>query len=113
MHLHRSFVLLKAALGENKNNGNESVRLYLKVGDQKLIIGTLSHEKFPQLSTEIVLEKGFELSHSWKNGSVYFTGYKVDASEPYPFNYLNMLLLLNPTSLSMNMIWGFVVLLCF
>ncbi|VVB13100.1 unnamed protein product [Arabis nemorensis] len=76
----------QAALGKNESNENESVRLYLKVGNQKLVIGTLSHEKFPQMSTEIVLEKGFELSHSSENGSVYFTGYKVDAYESYPFN---------------------------
>jgi len=77
MLLHISQV----ALGEKKNNGSEPVKIYLKVGDQKLVIGTLSHEKLPQLSTEIVLEKPCELSHSWKNGSVYFTGYLVDAAE--------------------------------
>ncbi|CAH2074270.1 unnamed protein product [Thlaspi arvense] len=65
-----------AALGEKKNNGNEPVRLYLKYGDQKLVIGTLSHDKFPHLRTEIVLETRFELSHDWKNGSVFFSGYK-------------------------------------
>ncbi|WZZ92356.1 hypothetical protein YC2023_120935 [Brassica napus] len=58
-----------AALGEKKNGGNEPVRLYMKVGDQKLVIGTLSHDKCPQLCTEIVLERSFELSHSWKDGS--------------------------------------------
>ncbi|KAL1201525.1 Histone deacetylase HDT3 [Cardamine amara subsp. amara] len=71
----------QVSLGENTNKGNEPIRIYLKVGDQKLIIGTLSHEKFPQLATEIVLERDFDLSHSWKNGSVFFSGYKVDASE--------------------------------
>ncbi|CAH8379660.1 unnamed protein product [Eruca vesicaria subsp. sativa] len=69
----------QVALGEKKNGVNEPVRLYMKVDDQKLVIGTLSHDKFPQLCTEIVLEKSFELSHSGKDGSVYFTGYKVDA----------------------------------
>ncbi|KFK24843.1 hypothetical protein AALP_AA8G031800 [Arabis alpina] len=72
----------QVALGKNETNEKVSVRLSLKVGGQKLVIGTLSHEKFPQLSTEIVLERSFELSHNWKNGSVYFSGYKVDASEP-------------------------------
>lgn len=58
----------------------------MKVDDQKLVIGTLSHDKFPQLCTEIVLERPFELSHSWKDGSVFFSGYKVDAheSDTYP-----------------------------
>ncbi|XP_019084539.1 PREDICTED: histone deacetylase HDT3-like isoform X2 [Camelina sativa] len=72
----------QAALGESKNNVKEPIQLFVKVGGQKLIIGNLSHGKFPQLSTELVLEKGFELSHNWKNGSVFFTGYKVDASDP-------------------------------
>ncbi|WZZ23240.1 histone deacetylase HDT3 isoform X2 [Brassica rapa] len=70
-----------AALGEKKNGGNEPVRLYMKVGDQKLVIGTLSHDKVPQLCTEIVVERSFELSHSWKDGSVYFSGYRVDAHD--------------------------------
>ncbi|CAN7069820.1 unnamed protein product [Brassica rapa subsp. trilocularis] len=76
-----------AALGEKKNGGNEPVRLYMKVGDQKLVIGTLSHDKVPQLCTEIVVERSFELSHSWKDGSVYFSGYRVDAhdSDSYPY----------------------------
>jgi hypothetical protein len=76
--------LLKVALGESKNNVTEPIQLYVTVGSDKLLIGTLSHEKFPQLSTEIVLERNFALSHTWKNGSVFFSGYKVDASDPYP-----------------------------
>ncbi|XP_010490865.1 PREDICTED: histone deacetylase HDT3 [Camelina sativa] len=73
----------QAALGESKNNVKEPIQLFVKVvGGEKLIIGNLSHDKFPQLSTELVLEKDFDLSHNWKNGSVFFTGYKVDASDP-------------------------------
>ncbi|XP_010452271.1 PREDICTED: histone deacetylase HDT3 [Camelina sativa] len=72
----------QAALGDSKKKVKEPIQLFVEVGGQKLIIGNLSHGKFPQLSTELVLEKGFELSHNWKNGSVFFTGYKVDASDP-------------------------------
>lgn len=50
--------------------------LYLKVGDQKFVLGTLSREKIPQVSLELVLEKEFELSHNSKSASVYFCGYK-------------------------------------
>ncbi|XP_010543470.1 PREDICTED: histone deacetylase HDT3 isoform X2 [Tarenaya hassleriana] len=71
----------QAALGESKNKGDEPIYLYLVVDDVKYTIGTLFQGKCPQLSSEILLEKGFELSHSWKHGSVYFTGYKVDARE--------------------------------
>ncbi|XP_030926028.1 histone deacetylase HDT3-like isoform X3 [Quercus lobata] len=69
--------LSQACLGEVKKNiGNESVCLFVKVDKQKLVLGTLSSENFPQLSFDLVFEKKFELSHNWKNGSVYFTGYK-------------------------------------
>ncbi|XP_062171459.1 histone deacetylase HDT1-like [Alnus glutinosa] len=73
--------LSQASLGESKNKGNESVPLYLKFGDQKLVLGTLSQEKFPQLSFDLVFEKEFELSHSWKQGSVFFCGYRADSPE--------------------------------
>ncbi|XP_044481283.1 histone deacetylase HDT1-like isoform X2 [Mangifera indica] len=69
--------LSQASLGEVKDKGNGHVCLYLKVDDKKLVLGTLSPLKLPQLSFDLVLEKDFELSHNWKNGSVYFTGYKV------------------------------------
>ncbi|CAL9229048.1 unnamed protein product [Arabidopsis halleri] len=71
----------QVALGENKSNVTEPIQLYVTVGQDKLLIGTLSHERFPQLATELVLERNFALSHSWKNGSVFFSGYKVDASD--------------------------------
>ncbi|XP_061345403.1 histone deacetylase HDT1-like [Gastrolobium bilobum] len=69
--------LSQAALGEaKKDKGSEPVFLNLKVGDQKLVLGTLSREKIPQISLELVLDKEFELSHNSKNASVYFCGYK-------------------------------------
>ncbi|KAI4334289.1 hypothetical protein L6164_018999 [Bauhinia variegata] len=71
--------LSQAALGESKkDSGSEAVVLHLKTDNQKLVLGTLSREKFPQLSFDIVLDKEFELSHNWKNGSVYFCGYKAE-----------------------------------
>ncbi|KAI4322368.1 hypothetical protein L6164_022071 [Bauhinia variegata] len=74
--------LSQAALGESKkDSGSEKVVLHLKVGDQKLVLGTLSRENFPQLSFDIVLDKEFELSHNWKNGSVYFCGYKAEVPD--------------------------------
>ncbi|XP_039159811.1 histone deacetylase HDT1 [Eucalyptus grandis] len=69
--------LSQASLGECKSSkGNESVPLHVKFGDQKLVLGTLSTENFPQLAFDLVFEKEFELSHNWKSGSVYFCGYK-------------------------------------
>ncbi|XP_010541299.1 PREDICTED: histone deacetylase HDT2-like [Tarenaya hassleriana] len=67
----------QASLGEtNGKKGGESVPLFVKIGDKKLVLGTLSQENFPQISFDLVFEKEFELSHNWKNGSVYFIGYK-------------------------------------
>jgi len=57
----------------------------LKVGEQKFVLGTLSREKIPQISLELVLEKEFELSHSSKNATVHFCGYKAYYSgDEYP-----------------------------
>lgn len=69
--------LSQACLGEGqKEKGHESVCLFVNIDNQKFVLGTLSSEKFPQLSFDLVFEKTFELSHNWKNGSVHFCGYK-------------------------------------
>ncbi|KAJ8749954.1 hypothetical protein K2173_013869 [Erythroxylum novogranatense] len=72
--------LSQAALGESKKDkGNEPVPLFVKFDERKLVLGTLSSENIPQLSFDLVFEKEFELSHNWKNGSVFFCGYKAPA----------------------------------
>lgn len=68
--------LSQAALGESKNKGNENVPVFVNFGNKKLVLGTLSQEKFPQITFDLVFEKEFELSHNWKSGSVFFCGYK-------------------------------------
>ncbi|XP_058223705.1 histone deacetylase HDT1-like isoform X2 [Rhododendron vialii] len=70
----------QAALGEGKK-GNDIVPLRLKINGKMFVVGSLSGEKFPQVSFDLVLEREFELSHDWKNGSVYFCGYT--AENPY------------------------------
>lgn len=73
---------LQACLGEmKKDKGNESVCLFVNVDGKKLVLGTLFSEKLPQQQFDLVFDKNFELSHNWKNGSVYFYGYK--ANNPY------------------------------
>ncbi|XWS59547.1 hypothetical protein CRYUN_Cryun08bG0131400 [Craigia yunnanensis] len=80
--LHLSQAALGEATGDNKKEkGNESVCIYLKFNNENFVIGTLSQEKFPQIPLDLVLHGKFELSHTWKNGSVYFTGYYVDTSQ--------------------------------
>uniref|UniRef100_A0A5B6YTV9 Putative histone deacetylase HDT1 n=1 Tax=Davidia involucrata TaxID=16924 RepID=A0A5B6YTV9_DAVIN len=91
--------LSQACLGEVKGNGNESVCLYVNIDGKKLVLGTLSPEKLPQQQFDLVFERDFELSHNWKNGSVYFYGYMAnnifddsendsgsDSEEDLPFN---------------------------
>ncbi|CAN1275799.1 Histone deacetylase HDT1, partial [Linum perenne] len=67
--------LSQASLGDcKKDKGNGSVCLYVKVDDKKLVLGTLSSEKIPQLQLDLVFDRDFQLSHNGKNGSVYFIG---------------------------------------
>uniref|UniRef100_A0A7N0UHB8 Nucleoplasmin-like domain-containing protein n=1 Tax=Kalanchoe fedtschenkoi TaxID=63787 RepID=A0A7N0UHB8_KALFE len=66
--------LSQASIGESKKGKDESVLVYVKVGEQKLVIGTLSAYKHPQIQYDVVFKKDFELSHNWKNGSIF--GYR-------------------------------------
>ena len=61
--------------------------MYVKVDDQKLAIGTLSHDKYPQIQFDLVFDKEFELSHTSKVASVFFSGYKAEqpgVEDEYP-----------------------------
>ncbi|KAL9225617.1 hypothetical protein vseg_001519 [Gypsophila vaccaria] len=68
--------LSQATLGEVKKD-KETVLLHVKVGDKKLVLGMLSQET-PHLSFDLVFDEEFEISHSWKNGSVHLLGYQSD-----------------------------------
>ncbi|CAE6075127.1 unnamed protein product [Arabidopsis arenosa] len=59
----------QASLGECKNKKGEFVPLHVKVGNQNLVLGTLSTENIPQLFCDLVFEKEFELSHTWGKGN--------------------------------------------
>ncbi|KAK8712022.1 hypothetical protein V6N13_147274 [Hibiscus sabdariffa] len=83
---NRVLHISQVALGEvtadgKKEKGNGDVCIYLKFNNQKFVIGTLSQEKLPQMQLDLVLDGKFELSHTWKSGSIYFTGYYVDTSQ--------------------------------
>ncbi|WVZ78028.1 hypothetical protein U9M48_025807 [Paspalum notatum var. saurae] len=56
--LHLSQVSWQAALGESKKS--DSALMYVKVDDQKLAIGTLSTDKYPQIQFDLVFDKEFE-----------------------------------------------------
>ncbi|KAL3850339.1 hypothetical protein ACJIZ3_012221 [Penstemon smallii] len=69
----------QAALGEVKNvEGAKNIPLRLKADGKSFIVGSLAAEDRTQLMFDLVFEKEFELSHDWKNGSVYFMGYIAD-----------------------------------
>ncbi|MCH90759.1 histone deacetylase HDT1, partial [Trifolium medium] len=71
-----------AALGEvKKDKATGPVVVYVKVDDQKLVLGTLIKDAIPHISLNVVLEKEAELSHNSKNVAVYFSGYKVLGDE--------------------------------
>ncbi|TMW93144.1 hypothetical protein EJD97_012117 [Solanum chilense] len=74
--------LSQASLGEvKKDKASEPVCLSVTIDGKKLVLGTLSLDKLPQQQFDLVFDRDFELSHNWKNGSVYFFGYK--AANPF------------------------------
>lgn len=80
-------LFFQAALGEGKKGkGNDIVPLPVNISGKKLVLGSLSAGKFPQVSFDLVFEKEFELSHDWKDGSVYFCGYSADNQFEYPLH---------------------------
>lgn len=72
----------QAALGETKK-GSENVVVSVKAGDKKVVIGTLSAEKHPQIMYDLIFEKEFELSHSSKTASVFLCGYRTLMPDPF------------------------------
>lgn len=69
----------QASLGEVKDvKGAKNVTLWMKIDSKNFIIGSLSAEARPQVMFDLVFEREFELSHDWKNGSIYFIGYVAD-----------------------------------
>ncbi|PWA93183.1 hypothetical protein CTI12_AA073480 [Artemisia annua] len=74
-----------AALGEvKKRKLVKNISLKVIVDGKQLVLGTLSSKIAPQIKFNLVFEHDFELSHGWKDGSVYFSGFVADVSE-YPF----------------------------
>ncbi|KAL9249782.1 Histone deacetylase HDT3-like protein [Drosera capensis] len=66
----------------NEENGNERVLLHATIDGEQRLLGALTADKFPHLSFDLAFEKEFELSHTWKNGSIHFAGYTLN-EDPY------------------------------
>ncbi|TVU35666.1 hypothetical protein EJB05_17567 [Eragrostis curvula] len=77
--------LSQAALGETKK-GSENVVVYVKVGDKKLVIATLSADKHPQMSCDLIFDEAFELSHSSKTTSVFLCAEELENVIPLKNN---------------------------
>nr|KYP68636.1 Histone deacetylase HDT1 [Cajanus cajan] len=60
----------QVALGEaKKDKASEPVVLFVKVGAQKIVLGTLNRNDIPHLSLDLVLDSDFELSHNSKSAN--------------------------------------------
>ncbi|KAL6337475.1 hypothetical protein AAG906_036789 [Vitis piasezkii] len=69
----------QASLGEiKKDKGNELVCLYANIGGQKLVLGTLSAEKFPQISFDLVFEKILSYPTTGKMGVYSDSEFEID-----------------------------------
>ncbi|RAL44573.1 hypothetical protein DM860_003332 [Cuscuta australis] len=77
--------LSQSNIGElKKEKGGESISLYVTVDGKKLVLSTLHTEKLPQQQFDLIFDRKFELSHNWKNGSVFFYGYRAVKPGEYP-----------------------------
>lgn len=85
--LTKLLCFLQACIGDVEKNIPVSICLYVKVNEKKLALGTLNSKKLFQQSFDLVFDKTFEISHNWKNGSIFFLGYTADneKSDRYPF----------------------------
>ncbi|CAI9105544.1 OLC1v1004483C1 [Oldenlandia corymbosa var. corymbosa] len=72
----------QASVGEVKNEKSaKKILLRLKIDNKDFVIGTLSFPDRAQVLFDLVLHKEFELSHDWKEGSVYLLGYVAQEGE--------------------------------
>jgi len=79
------FLLLGCTGGAKKES--ENIVVSVKV-ENKLVLGTLSVEKHPQIACDLIFESDFELSHSSKTTSVFLCGYKLQIPVfEYPLSY--------------------------
>ncbi|WOH06146.1 hypothetical protein DCAR_0625569 [Daucus carota subsp. sativus] len=84
---NKALHLSQACIGDVEKDIPVSICLYVKVDEKKLALGTLNSKKLFQQSFDLVFDKTFEISHNWKNGSIFFLGYTADneKSDRYPF----------------------------
>ncbi|KAF0916435.1 hypothetical protein E2562_007526 [Oryza meyeriana var. granulata] len=57
---------------------NENVQVFVEVDGKRTLLGTLLAEHCPQLATDLVFEKEFELLHTSKTYTIFFSGYQAE-----------------------------------
>ncbi|XP_015694821.1 histone deacetylase HDT2-like [Oryza brachyantha] len=55
---------------------NENVQVFVQVDGKRTLLGALSAEHCPQFAIDLVFEKEFELLHTSKTYSIFFSGYQ-------------------------------------
>ncbi|XP_074312438.1 histone deacetylase HDT1-like isoform X2 [Silene latifolia] len=70
----------QATLGGEIKKDDETVTVYLKVGEKKMVLVRLS-KKTPQMPFDLVFNENFEISHNWKNGCIHLMGYQTESVE--------------------------------
>jgi hypothetical protein len=68
----------QVVLGESVRGSDEAARIYVEAdyNTHKVAVAFLSADKFPQVQLDLRFRKRFELSHTSKTASVFFSGYK-------------------------------------
>ena len=81
-YLFTVHLFVQIALQDDK--GNEDVRVFVKINENRILIGTLSVDKYPQCKIGLVFEE-FELMHTSKNNIISALGYTFRQGETkYP-----------------------------
>ncbi|XP_039852315.1 histone deacetylase HDT2-like isoform X2 [Panicum virgatum] len=73
------------ALQDDK--GNEDVRVFVKINENRILIGTLSVDKYPQCKIGLVFEEEFELMHTSKNSNISAIGFKFREGKRKSYSY--------------------------
>uniref|UniRef100_A0A0A9H363 Hdt102 n=1 Tax=Arundo donax TaxID=35708 RepID=A0A0A9H363_ARUDO len=80
------FYCVVSQIALQAGKGNENVEVFVEVGGKRLLIGTLSVDRHPQYTIELVFEKEFELLHTSKTSNISVIGYKFSECErKYPY----------------------------
>lgn len=100
-HFHMQQIALQPG------KGNEDVRIFVKVDNKEILIGTLSDDKYPHFVTGLIFEKEFELLHTSKTRNISIIGYKYNKlRRQYPLLFLACIFTKRSTSINFCSLTG-------